>query len=131
MTKKNQTELEDLVRAFYFNESQKKDYASIAEEEKARIKVIMEENEITDFMVDDLKAKYYTSTSENFNEDQLLEVLKKNGLMTCIKTVEVVDMDALENAIYHHEVPNNVLKKMDECRITKTTVSLKVTKIKK
>lgn len=130
MTKKNQTELEDLIKAFYFNDSQKKEYSAIAEEEKARIKAIMQENEITDYIVGDLKAKYITSVTENFNEDMLLDVLKKHGLDGCIKTVEVVDMDALENAIYHHEVPNSVLKKMDDCRNTKTVISLKVTKVK-
>ncbi len=130
MKKKEQTVLEDLIRAFYFNESQKKEFASLADDEKAKIKKIMHENELTDYVVDDLKAKYYSSVSESFDEEMLLEVLKKNGITNCIKTVEVVDMEALENAIYHHEISNGALKEMDKCRTTKTTYALKISKVK-
>lgn len=130
MKKKEQTLLEDLIKAFYFNESQKKEFAALADDEKAQIKKIMHENELSDYITGDLKAKYYSSVSESVDEEMLLEVLKKNGITNCIKTVEVVDMDALENAIYHHEISNGVLKEMDKCRNTKTTYTLKVSKVK-
>ena len=127
--KKDRELLEDLVRAFYFNDSQMKKYKAVSEEEKSQIKDIMKENELTDFAVSGVKVKYVESRKEELDEDKLLEILKKNGLTNCVKTVEVVDMDALENAIYHREVPNSVLKKMDSCKTTKVTVALRVSKV--
>jgi hypothetical protein len=131
LKKKDREQLEDLIRAFYFNDSQMKQYKMISDEEKAQIKDIMRDNEMKDFVVSDIKANYIVSKKESMDEDKLLEILKKYGLTNCIKTVEVVDMDELENAIYHKEVPNSVLKKMDACRQTVTVESLRVSKVKK
>jgi hypothetical protein len=130
LRKKNRELLEDLVRAFYYNDSQMKRYKMISDEEKAKIKDIMRDSDISDFVVSGIKAKYITSKKENMDEDMLLTILKKNGLDNCVKTIEVVDMDALENAIYHNEVPNSVLKKMDACRKTVIIESLRVTKVR-
>lgn len=127
--KKDREELEDLIRAFYYNESQKKEYASIADDKKAKIKALMKENDIKDFEVGDLKAKYVVSNTDEINEQALLELLKKHNITQCIRTVEVVDMDLLENALYHNEIPESVVKSMDKCKTTKEVVKLLVKKV--
>lgn len=129
LRKKNRETLEELIKSFYYNDSQMKRFKMSSDEEKAKIKDIMRDNDLSDYVVDGIKAKYVESKKESMDEDMLLTILKTNGLTNCIKTVEVVDMDALENAIYHNEVPNNVLKKMDSCRKTTTVVSLRVSRV--
>lgn len=127
--KKDREELEDLIRAFYYNESQKKQYSLVAEEEKAKIKDIMREQDLKEYVVGDLKAKYVVSNTNEINEQALLELLKKHNITQCIRTVEVVDMDLLENALYHNEIPESVVKSMDKCKTTKEVVKLLVKKV--
>lgn len=64
---------------------------------------------------------------ETVDEEKMLYVLKaswkeQNGKKKCpyIRTVEVLDMDALENAIYKGEISEETLLELDGCR-TKTT----------
>lgn len=64
---------------------------------------------------------------ESVDEEKMLYVIKSawtehNGSMQCpyIRTVEVLDMDALESAIYRGDISDETLLALDGCR-TKTT----------
>ena len=66
----------------------------------------------------------------SFDEARLLEVVKAHNL-NMVKTVEVVDMDALESYIYHGDVPADVAADLDACKKTQVVVQLRLTKSKK
>ena len=51
-----------------------------------------------------IKVRYSTQCRSSMNEDALLEHLKSVGLHEVIATKEVVDMDALEQAIYNGKI---------------------------
>lgn len=56
------------------------------------------------------------------NEEQLIQVLKNNGV-AAIKTVEIVDSEALEDLIYKGLVSRDILLQIQACNtITKTNV---------
>ena len=90
------------------------------------IKQLMKENELTDYSTKNYKAIYEIRKSESLDEDQVIEILKANGVKNVVKTKEYVDEDALEQAIYNGKLDQNVLKAINECRIVKETVALKI-----
>lgn len=69
---------------------------------------------------------------ESLDEDKLLGVLKKYAPDTqCIKTKEYIDMDVLENEIYHDKLPDVAVSAMDSCRNVKEIPTLTIKKAKK
>jgi hypothetical protein len=68
-------------------------------------------------------ARYSVSVTESFDEPKLIERLKQLGCHGVIKTVEVVDMDALENAIYNGHIAGSELA---DCKVSKSTPKLVV-----
>ena len=98
------------------------------DEQNSGIKREMEKQNITEYTVDGITAKYIVAKKESFNEAKLLQVLKEHDCTDVIKTKEYVDMDALENALYHNEISTDVIMEMDKCKETKETIQLRVTK---
>ena len=69
---------------------------------------------------------------ESLDEDKLLVQLKKYAPDTdCIKTKEYIDMDILENEIYHEKLSSEALAAMDSCRNVKEIPTLTIKKAKK
>ena len=69
---------------------------------------------------------------ESLDEDKLLVQLKKYAPGTdCIKTKEYIDMDILENEIYHEKLSPEALAAMDSCRNVKEIPTLTIKKAKK
>ena len=69
---------------------------------------------------------------ESLDEDKLLVQLKKYAPDTdCIKTKEYIDMDILENEIYHEKLSPEALAAMDSCRNVKEIPTLTIKKAKK
>ncbi len=75
-------------------------------------------------------AKLSNIETKSFDEAKLLMKLKDMGdiAKSVIRTVEVVDMNALENAIYNKEIDASALT---DCQVVKTQQRLTVTEIKK
>ena len=72
------------------------------------------------------------TTKESLNEDMLLDKLKKLAPNTeCIKTKEYIDMDILENEIYHDKLPQEAKDAMGDCITVKETQVLTIKKAKK
>lgn len=75
------------------------------------------------------KVNYYVQKRESINEDKALEILKKAGIVRCVKTVEVLDSDELEKMLYNGELPAGVISDLNTCRTVKEVPALKVSKL--
>lgn len=93
------------------------------------IKDRMSKNMSYEVSTDKFTAKLSNIETKSFDEPKLLMKLKSMGdiAKSVIRTVEVVDMTALENAIYNREIDASALT---DCQIVKTQQRLTVTKIK-
>jgi len=120
--------LDRLIPLFYVNDKEAKQYIEVSEGYKKEIKQLMLDGSIEEFPCGDLRATCKISTREDFNQDRLLAKIKQLGVQGIIKTVEVVDMDALENALYHGQLN---AAELVTCRESKEVVTLRVSKIKK
>lgn len=124
------THLQQLIEAYAENKALADDYKKIADKENKEIKELMKAEGLENESSDNYTAKYYVTTRESMNEEKLLEILKREDIIKCIKTIEVVDMDILESMLYNDEISNNVVAEMNSCREIKKVVNLKVTKKK-
>ena len=132
MTKKlDEENLNKLISNFYNDKAAMEDYKKIVDKENKAIKEIMSEYNLLSYDSPNFRATYTVRTKEGMNEELLLELLKKHKLTQCIKVVEQVDMEALERAIYNEELPKDVLKEMDTCRTSTSSVALSVKPLKK
>ena len=122
--------LNELIPQFYEHKQELDKYKKICDGENTEIKREMERQKITECNVCGLNAKYIIKKRETFNEDKLLKVLKEHDCTGVIKTKEYVDMDALEDALYHNAYSKEIIMELDKCREVKETIELRVTKKK-
>ena len=121
-------DLNTIIPHYYEMKQELDELKKTVEGENADIKREMENRGITDFQIGELIAKYIVAKKESFNEAKLIDVLKKHDCTGVIKTREYVDMDALENALYHDAYTKEIIMDIDKCRETKETIQLRVTK---
>ena len=97
------------------------------------LKLNMEMSNLDGIELDDgSKVCLGITKRESLDEDKLLGVLKKYAPNTqCIKTKEYIDMDILENEIYHDKLPDVAVSAMDACRNVKEIPTLTIKKAKK
>ena len=114
-----------------FNKSELDKHKKICDELNPKIKAAMESEQLSDFQGDFYSAKYVVKTSVSFIEDKLLEVIKSSGRQDLIKTREYVDTDALESALYHGEIPQDIIVQIRNCQVIKQTPTLAVKARKK
>jgi len=124
-----------LVARYFENNTKKKAISDLVEKDNKEIKQIMLSagDEVRE--VDGLKVTCKTIESEDFDQAKLLYKIKQlwvaqNPGTKCpwIQTVEVVDMEAVTNAIYDGMIQATDLA---DCKTKKTQTRLTVTKIKK
>ena len=72
-------------------------------------------------------AKITIQNRESFKEDMLVQKLKELGATTAVKTIEVPDMEEIENLIYNGKLDAS---KLADCKETKQVTTLKVTQKK-
>lgn len=114
----------------------------------AEIKALKKGNDadkelIKDYLAEQAEKKWtsggYTvtrieSTTDTLNAVKLLAVMQKHRDIAdqhgIIKTMEYVDTDALESAIYNGYLSADIMNEMQSCHESKTTVSLRCTKAK-
>jgi len=123
-------ELEKLIPVYYDNKQNLDFYKKECDAGNAEIKKLMAEQNIKDYEVDGIVAKYVIQNKESMNEEALLKLLKEKGYTNVIKTKEYVDMDALENALYHDEIDKDTVVEMDKCKEVKEVIQLRVSKKK-
>lgn len=103
------------------------------ESNNASIKQLMELLDKDEIELDNgTKIVYSITTRESLDEEKLLVQLKMFAPETrCIQTKEYVDMDILEDEIYHGNLSDEALKAMDSCRNVKEIPTLNIRKSKK
>lgn len=124
-------ELSRIISSYITNKDLEKEYKDLASAENTRIKSIMETLNISECADKDGMnlAVVSEQKKETFIEDRLIQFLKDNGYAKdIVKTKEYVDMDALESAIYHNEIPESVVKEMQDCKEVKITKVLRIKK---
>ena len=115
LTEDIKTELNELCKQYYeyvqefqAAETNKKVYNGM-------IRDILKENNISKYVSEDgIKVSVTTSNKPSFCEEQLIPFLKGAGLERVIKTKEYVDMELLEDAIYHNDIDAQLLTPFKE-----------------
>lgn len=129
-------ELDELIPQFAEHKEQEGQLKKMCDSENAQIKQLMADGNLKKYVAGGYQVNYIESNREKLNEDRLLELLKKKFTkkqlkdMKIIKTVEQVDENALENAIYNNLVGADFVNEMASCKESTTVISLKLTKAK-
>ena len=136
LNKKN--ELQRMVETYYKDKEYSDNLKALLDETNQKIKNRFDELGLTEITIRNLKATVTTSTRVTMDTDKLLRIIlaseeleplvKKNKL---IKTKYYIDMDVLEDMIYHNDIPKNILKRISECKSEKEVKSLRITEMKK
>lgn len=135
MARKNLNEvaesLEELVSVWGENKSAMDSYKKIVDAKAKKIKELMLNSNLTKKTSGKYTAKLTTRKSESFDEDGLVKYIKSSlwanmGSMECpyIKTVEVVNWDALEKAMYNGEISKEQMTDIGKYKQVKETVAL-------
>lgn len=120
--------LEALILHYYTNKIEADSYKKIVDKDNAQIKDIMLELGMTRIITEDgLQAVCSVAEKETFIEDALIQKIKSLGVKGIIKRKEYVDMEALENAIYHGHLN---AAELASCQEKKSVVTLRVGRAK-
>lgn len=120
--------LEEQIQNFYADKQQLDYYKKVTDDRNKDIKNMMQELQKSEFVTSDgIVAKLNIQKRESFVDDKLISKLKDLGVTTPIKTIEVVDMDELENVIYNGDLDASELS---SCKQVKEVAVLKVSKKK-
>lgn len=123
--------LKSLIESYIINKQNEDDFKKAASAENTQIKEMMHEYKITEYDTDLGTAKITEQEKITFIEDKLIEFLKKNNLADdIVKTKEYVDFDALESALYHDKISDELKKQMATCQEKKVTTVLRISKKK-
>lgn len=120
--------LSQLLPVYEANKSKMDSYKKLVDKDNKEIKSIMLGAGLREFVVDDIKASCSVSEREDFIEEALIAKLKEMKVRGIVKKKEYVDMDALENAIYHGKIDAAALA---NCQTKKEVVTLRITKLKR
>lgn len=93
-----------LVESFGGVKSQSDDLKKQADGYNKELKEYFKQFNATEAFSEHYRVKYSVAVQRGFDEEKLLAKLKELGATDCIKTVEVVDMNNLENAIYNKRI---------------------------
>lgn len=90
---------------------------------KSLLKTLFADNGISKFETDDgIKISVTNSSKISFDEDLLLEFAKTKEIPELVKTREYVDMEILEDSLYHKDIePSELIPMKKETIITKLT----------
>lgn len=122
--------LDELIPNYALNKIELDSYKKICDSANVKIKDIMyklgeEKHESNGWI-----AKRTVVEKESFNEDKLLNVIKKYNIKDVIKTKEYVDMDVLESYLYNNEASSELAADLASCKIVKEEIRLTISKIK-
>ena len=101
--------LDSLIPQYAANKREKDVYEKLCAAENAQIKAIMQDYVVQHYEAGGYKATYTIQKRETVDEEML---------------------PALENAIYHNRIPEDILAQMAEATEVREIPTLKVTKIK-
>lgn len=120
--------LSDMIDYFMEQKEPYEEYKKELDGANADIKFLMNKLGMKEFTSSwGYTAKLNVQKRESFDDNKLITKLKELGVTTPIKTVEVVDMDELENVIYNGGLDASQLT---GCKQIKEIPVLKVSKKK-
>lgn len=123
--------LEELIPMYAHNKIELDSYTKLCKEENESIKAQMLEQGTDVYNAGGYTAKRTVSHRETLNEDKLMSVILKHNIQGIIKSKDYVDMDALENYLYHNEMTSSLAADLESCKSKTEVVTLRVTKDKK
>lgn len=93
------------------------------------IKGLMKSNNINKYSTDDgVNASLTITNKPKYNEEAMIEYLRQFNIPDLIKTKEYIDMEVLEDCLYHNQIDAVQLAPFKEDKLTET---LRVTKSQK
>ena len=123
--------LDAMIPYFFSCNNVKKEYTKKVDELNKTIKEKMSNDNITEHIVGDIKASYTISKQPGFDNDLLIQLLKDNLdeelLSQIIKTVEIIDEKALEDALYNKKFNPLIIQ---QAQTEKEIVRLNIGKVK-
>lgn len=132
------SKLDELVESYGNHDAQLKPLKKLMDAEKEELKTELAAIEKTEHSFGGFTVSISESTSVKTNEPMMLQVLKEHwktqyGDSDCpyVKTVEVVDTDAVELALYNGDFDDDLLSKLQECQTESITTRLYCKKTKK
>lgn len=129
--------LDQLVGVWGKNKTQADELNKDVKRDADEIKQIMLAEKLDSSISGEYEAKLSFQHKESFDEEGLIQFLQEslwneeNGPCPYIKTVQVIDWDAVENAIYSGEINNEQLVEIDKFKTVVETPVLKLGKVKK
>ena len=103
--------LDVLVPAYHQDNALKNQYTNSCKQMGNDIKELLLAGELKTFVSEaGVQATISITPNVEFLEDELLEHCKKLNIPGLVKTKEFVDMDVLEDAIYHGDIDPKTLK---------------------
>ena len=125
--------LEDMIIIYASKKEELDPLKKTVEEYGTKIKSEMINRDLSECIIDDIRASISITPKEDFNELQAIEILRKNltpkQFEKAVKSREYLDDEAFESLVYNHEVDAAIL---NPCRIPKEpTVTLRLGKVKK
>ena len=121
-------ELNDILTEYYDCNTEFNNLKHNKEAYTAYIKDILKNNNTFKYSTDEgINASLTITNKPIYAEEKLIEYLKQFNIPGLIKTKEYVDMDVLEDCIYHNQIDAANLAPFKEDKFTET---LRVTKSK-
>lgn len=130
---KKYTELVEKASNYAYNKAIENSLKKKIDSDNTSIKALMELLKTNEVLTNDGATVCYNITKkESIDEEKLIASLHKYAPNTaCIKTKEVIDMDALESEIYHGRLSAEAMAALNNCRIIKEVPTLTIKKAKK
>lgn len=94
-------DISKLVESFGEVKTQSDELKKQADGYNKELKEYLKNCKETEAVSEHYRVKYSVAVTRGFDEEKLLAKLKELGATDCIKTIEVVDMNNLENALYN------------------------------
>lgn len=124
--------LEDMVRIYAGKKEELDPLKKQVDDYGKKIKAEMRNKDLTEFIVDGIKASITVTPKSEFNELQAIEILRKNltpeQFSKVVKTKEYLDDDAFENLVYNEGIDAGILAPAETPK--EPTITLRLGKAK-
>lgn len=124
--------LEDMIKIYVGKKEELDPLKKQVDDYNKKIKTEMRNQDLTEFVVDGVKASISITPKSEFNELQAIEILRKSltpeQFARCVKTKEYIDDDAFESLVYNHEVDASILAPAETPK--EPTITLRIGKVK-
>ena len=104
-------------------------YKQITDKEKKKIKIALGELGQSEYSTHGYKVKLTKRTTQQLDEDGMIEFLLSNGIKDCVKTKYYLDSEALEKAIYNGDIPSDKIAEMGKFTKEKVTYAVGIVKV--